>query len=357
MVYENLNIYYLIIVFKHTILFEDPAIKIVVILWLRLQSSLVNFVVIVNAHPFAALLYVTLLKCLEQAIPFAAFSFSLRFSSFLGSLNGSLGGGNSSLLLALGFCICFAMLKWNEISIEGWPQVLWVGLFWVRPLSFMKKQRAKYGSVFKTRILGCPTVISMDPELNRYILMNEGKGLVPGYPQSMLDILGKCNIAAVHGAAHKQLGWENHDIHETTNEGRKRTVKMVEQIMGQRRASSTPYDDILCRLLHRLDHFDDGRQVSPNHPKALEELRVIFETSRLATVVNGDKSLESHNYCFKFGAAGYALERNRHSPNFYFLHYFVTSYRWEEVGGNEIHQFPRLEAPKGLHVSISNYHE
>lgn len=35
--------------------------------------------------------------------------------------------------------------------------------------------------------------------------MNEGKGLVPGYPQSMLDILGKCNIAAVHGAAHKRI--------------------------------------------------------------------------------------------------------------------------------------------------------
>lgn len=45
----------------------------------------------------------------------------------------------------------------------------------------------------------------MDPEVNRYVLMNESKGLVPGYPQSMLDILGKCNIAAVHGGAHKLM--------------------------------------------------------------------------------------------------------------------------------------------------------
>lgn len=45
----------------------------------------------------------------------------------------------------------------------------------------------------------------MDPELNKYILMNEAKGLVPGYPQSMLDILGKCNIAAVHGSTHKNM--------------------------------------------------------------------------------------------------------------------------------------------------------
>lgn len=45
----------------------------------------------------------------------------------------------------------------------------------------------------------------MDPEINKYILMNEAKGLVPGYPQSMLDILGKCNIAAVHGSNHKYM--------------------------------------------------------------------------------------------------------------------------------------------------------
>ncbi|KAI5441580.1 Cytochrome P450 85A, variant 4 [Lathyrus oleraceus] len=45
----------------------------------------------------------------------------------------------------------------------------------------------------------------MDAELNRYILMNESKGLVAGYPQSMLDILGNSNIAAVHGSAHKFL--------------------------------------------------------------------------------------------------------------------------------------------------------
>jgi len=35
--------------------------------------------------------------------------------------------------------------------------------------------------------------------------MNEAKGLVPGYPRSMLDILGKCNIAAVHGSTHKYM--------------------------------------------------------------------------------------------------------------------------------------------------------
>ncbi|KAL6505661.1 hypothetical protein OROHE_023040 [Orobanche hederae] len=63
----------------------------------------------------------------------------------------------------------------------------------------------RYGNFFKSHILGSPTIISMDRELNRYILLNESKGLVPGYPQSMLDILGTNNIAAVFGSNHKYI--------------------------------------------------------------------------------------------------------------------------------------------------------
>lgn len=45
----------------------------------------------------------------------------------------------------------------------------------------------------------------MDPELNRHMLTSEGRGFVPGYPQSMLDILGPNNIAAVHGPLHRAM--------------------------------------------------------------------------------------------------------------------------------------------------------
>ena len=63
----------------------------------------------------------------------------------------------------------------------------------------------RYGNLFKSHALGSPVVISMDPELNRYILKNESKGLVPGYPVSMRNILGNSNIAEVHGALHRRI--------------------------------------------------------------------------------------------------------------------------------------------------------
>ncbi|XP_072955667.1 cytochrome P450 85A1 isoform X1 [Typha angustifolia] len=117
--------------------------------------------------------------------------------------------------LAFGILIvCSALLRWNEVRYRkkglppgtmGWPLFGETTEFLKQGPSFMKNQRLRYGSLFKSHILGCPTVVCMDPELNKYILMNEGKGFLPGYPQSMLDILGECNIAAVHGSLHKAM--------------------------------------------------------------------------------------------------------------------------------------------------------
>ncbi|XP_027152526.1 cytochrome P450 85A-like [Coffea eugenioides] len=117
--------------------------------------------------------------------------------------------------LAFGvLCIFLFLLNWNYIRYSkkglppgtmGWPFFGETLKFLELGPEFMKRQRTRYGNLFKSHILGCPTVVCMDPELNRYILLNEAKGLVPGYPQSSLDILGKHNIAAVSGFAHKQI--------------------------------------------------------------------------------------------------------------------------------------------------------
>nr|CAB3498522.1 unnamed protein product [Digitaria exilis] len=107
------------------------------------------------------------------------------------------------------------LLRWNEVRYSrrrglppgtmGWPQFGETTEFLKQGPSFMKARRLRYGSLFRTHILGCPTVVCMDPELNRRMLASEGAGFVPGYPQSMLDILGPNNIAAVHGPLHRAM--------------------------------------------------------------------------------------------------------------------------------------------------------
>lgn len=122
--------------------------------------------------------------------------------------------GEIVMMLVVFLMGCAAVLRWNEMRFRkkglppgtmGWPVLGENTDFLGQGPSFMQNRRARYGSVFKSHILGCPTVVSMDPDLNRYILLNEKKGLVPGYPQSMIDILGKSNIAAVHGPLHRVM--------------------------------------------------------------------------------------------------------------------------------------------------------
>ncbi|XP_057492731.1 cytochrome P450 85A1-like [Actinidia eriantha] len=453
----------------------------------------------------------------------------------------------------LGLCFCIALLRWNEVKYRklkslppgtmGWPLFGETTEFLKQGPSFMKNQRARYGSFFKSHILGCPTIVSMDPEINRYILMNEAKGLVPGYPQSMLDILGKCNIAAVHGSTHKYMrgallalvsppmikdqllpkidhfirshltNWDDQviDIQQKTKEmallsslnqiastesvsmsqefmpeffklvlgtlslpinlpgtnyhqgfqARKNITGMLERLVRERRASNETHHDMLSVLMNGAENrhqltdeeiidqmitilYSGYETVSTtsmmavkylhDHPHVLQELRkehlairerkkaedpidwndfksmrftraVIFETSRLATIVNGvlrkttkdmelngfvipkgwriyvytreinydprlypdpltfnpwrwmDKRSDSQNYFFIFGGGtrqcpGKELGIAEIST---FLHYFVTKYRWEEVGGDQLMKFPRVEAPNGLHVRVSSH--
>ncbi|KAI6700448.1 hypothetical protein NL676_014772 [Syzygium grande] len=460
------------------------------------------------------------------------------------------------VFLALGvvlvLCVCTALLRWNEVrymkkglppGTMGWPVFGETTEFLKQGPSFMKNQSARYGSFFKSHILGCPTIVSMDPEVNRYILMNEAKGLVPGYPQSMLDILGKCNIAAVHGATHKnmrgallslinptmirdqllskidrfmrshlahwddgsiidlqdktkqmallsslrQIGIDSSSISQEfipeyfnlvlgtislpidlpgTNyrrgfQARKHIVRMLRELMEERRASQEDHDDMLgclmrsddnryklndeeiidqvitimysgyetvsttsmmaVKYLHdnpdvlhelRKEHLGIRAKKRPEDPIKWDDLKamrftraVIFETSRLASVVNGvlrkttkdmelngflipkgwriyvytreinynpqlypdplvfnpwrwlDKSVECHNYNLIFGGGtrlcpGKELGIAEIST---FLHYLVTRYRWEEIGGDKLMKFPRVEAPNGLHIRVSPF--
>ncbi|EXB92383.1 hypothetical protein L484_021367 [Morus notabilis] len=100
--------------------------------------------------------------------------------------------------------LVLADLKWNALRYNlagkglppgtmGWPVFGETTEFLKHGLDFLNNKKA------------IPTIICMDPDLNRYILLNEGKGLVPGYPQSMVKILGKSSTAAVYGSSHKHI--------------------------------------------------------------------------------------------------------------------------------------------------------
>lgn len=63
----------------------------------------------------------------------------------------------------------------------------------------------RYGSVFKTSLVGNLVVVSGDSELNQYIFKEEGKSVYCSYTESALKIMGEQSLLAYHGVFHKYL--------------------------------------------------------------------------------------------------------------------------------------------------------
>ncbi|XP_048134908.1 cucurbitadienol 11-hydroxylase-like [Rhodamnia argentea] len=55
---------------------------------------------------------------------------------------------------------------------------------------FLKKRTKRYGTLFKTNLVGRPAVVSADPEFNRFILREEGKLVEMWYLDAFAKLLG-----------------------------------------------------------------------------------------------------------------------------------------------------------------------
>ncbi|KAJ7558248.1 hypothetical protein O6H91_04G030500 [Diphasiastrum complanatum] len=63
----------------------------------------------------------------------------------------------------------------------------------------------RFGDVFKSHIFGYPTVISMNAEITKFVLQNEGRLFQANYPKSLSEVLGKYNIFSINGKLHKRM--------------------------------------------------------------------------------------------------------------------------------------------------------
>ncbi|KAK9104372.1 hypothetical protein Scep_021216 [Stephania cephalantha] len=70
-----------------------------------------------------------------------------------------------------------------------------------------------------------------------------------------------------------------------------------------------------------------------------------------------DTNLEGHKYFMLFGRGGRlcAGKELAFVVISIFLHYFVTKFRWEEIGECKLVEFPKVRAPNGLFIRVSNY--
>ncbi len=68
--------------------------------------------------------------------------------------------------------------------------------------SFASKRHAEFGPVFKTRLLGSPTIFIKGPEGNRFILSGENETFQISWPPSVKKLLGPLSLALQSGHTH-----------------------------------------------------------------------------------------------------------------------------------------------------------
>ncbi|KAL7597193.1 hypothetical protein Lser_V15G30413 [Lactuca serriola] len=92
----------------------------------------------------------------------------------------------------------------------GWPllgetlQFFAPNQTWDTP-PFIKDRMKRYGSIFRTSIVGLRVIVSTDPDLNYMVLQQEGQRFESWYPESLTKIFGSQNISSLHGNLFKYL--------------------------------------------------------------------------------------------------------------------------------------------------------
>ncbi|KAL6658541.1 hypothetical protein ACP70R_004127 [Stipagrostis hirtigluma subsp. patula] len=71
--------------------------------------------------------------------------------------------------------------------------------------SCYQQRLSRYGPVFKTNLLGKPLVVSMDPELDRFIFQQEGKLFRLWLPEAGNNIFGKKTVTMHSDATHRLI--------------------------------------------------------------------------------------------------------------------------------------------------------
>ncbi|KAK8603919.1 hypothetical protein V6N13_096385 [Hibiscus sabdariffa] len=88
----------------------------------------------------------------------------------------------------------------------GWP---YIGetfqLYSQNPNVFFASKQQRYGSIFKTHILGCPCVMISSPEAAKFVLLTKPHLFKPTFPASKERMLGKQAIFFSRGHYHAKL--------------------------------------------------------------------------------------------------------------------------------------------------------
>ncbi|KAK9080203.1 hypothetical protein SSX86_001878 [Deinandra increscens subsp. villosa] len=88
----------------------------------------------------------------------------------------------------------------------GWPYIgETLQLYSQDPNLFFLNKQKRYGEIFKTHILGCPSIMLASPEAARFVLVNQAHLFKPTYPKSKENLIGPLALFFHQGEYHTRL--------------------------------------------------------------------------------------------------------------------------------------------------------
>ncbi|XVF39935.1 hypothetical protein PTKIN_Ptkin01aG0072600 [Pterospermum kingtungense] len=88
----------------------------------------------------------------------------------------------------------------------GWPYIgETLQLYSQDPNVFFAAKQKRYGEIFKTHILGCPSVMLASPEAARFVLVTQAHLFKPTYPRSKERLVGPAALFFHQGHYHARL--------------------------------------------------------------------------------------------------------------------------------------------------------
>ncbi|CAN1351796.1 Taxadiene 5-alpha hydroxylase [Linum perenne] len=70
---------------------------------------------------------------------------------------------------------------------------------------FVRPRMSRHGKIFKTRLMGSPTIVVNGAEANRFFLSNEFKLVVSSWPASSVQLMGRNSIMEAKGDRHRMV--------------------------------------------------------------------------------------------------------------------------------------------------------
>ncbi|XP_076950414.1 abscisic acid 8'-hydroxylase CYP707A1-like [Bidens hawaiensis] len=113
-------------------------------------------------------------------------------------------------LVALCLYIFVKRNRTNTVKLPpgslGWPYIgETLQLYSQDPNVFFANKQKRYGEIFKTRILGCPSIMLASPEAARFVLVNQAHLFKPTYPKSKENLIGPLALFFHQGEYHTRL--------------------------------------------------------------------------------------------------------------------------------------------------------